>query len=150
LAKADVTLLEVSTCDPLLESSWSKLATPGLAEETELISSPPNVISAAIAITARLLANIPGVPCRRRSIGHYGGANPAGAALESLATPDAPFSARHGARAHQIENIEVGEFNYLRDVLAHLRSRFRLPLAQSGVQPLSQSVHGYILLLQPV
>ena len=50
-----------------------------------------------------------------------------------------------GARAHQIENIVVGEFNDLRYALAYLSRRFRLPLAQPCVEPLNQYVHGGIL-----
>ena len=50
-----------------------------------------------------------------------------------------------GARAHQIENVVVGEFNDLRYALSHLSRRFRLPLSQPCVQPLNQYVHGDIL-----
>src|ERR1019366_3939653 len=50
-----------------------------------------------------------------------------------------------GPRAHQIENVVVGEFNDLRYALPHLSRRFRLPLAQPCVQPLNQYVHGGIL-----
>ena len=48
----------------------------------------------------------------------------------------------NGARAHQIENVVVGEFNDFGYALSYLSRCFRLPLAQPCVQPLNQYVHG--------
>jgi hypothetical protein len=45
------------------------------------------------------------------------------------------------ARAHQVEDVVVGEIDDFRDALSHLGGRLRLPLAQPRVQLLYQSVH---------
>ena len=50
-----------------------------------------------------------------------------------------------GARAHQIEDLMVGEFDNLCHALSYLSRRFRLPLAQSGFQGLNQGIHGEVL-----
>src|SRR5208283_2291135 len=55
-SNAEVTFGDDSTGEPLADSIWSRFATPGLAEETEPISSPPKVISAAVAIIVRPMA----------------------------------------------------------------------------------------------
>src|ERR1035437_1202272 len=49
------------------------------------------------------------------------------------------------ARAHQIENVLVGQVNDLCYALSYVSRRFRLPLAQPGVQPFHQYIHGGIL-----
>jgi hypothetical protein len=48
-------------------------------------------------------------------------------------------------RAHQIENVMVGEVHNLGQSLPYLSRCFRLPLAQFGIQPLNQRIHGGIL-----
>src|SRR5450759_2897796 len=49
------------------------------------------------------------------------------------------------ARPHQIENVLVGEVHNLCYALSYVSRRFRLPLAQPGVQPLHQHIHGSLL-----
>jgi hypothetical protein len=53
-SKADTSFEDDANGEPTLERVWSKSATPGLVEETEPITTPPNVISAARAIRFRL------------------------------------------------------------------------------------------------
>ena len=50
-----------------------------------------------------------------------------------------------GARARDIKDVVIGELYYLRDALPSLSRRLRLPLAQSSVQFLRQSIHDDLL-----
>ena len=51
-----------------------------------------------------------------------------------------------GARAREIEDTVIGEFYDLGNALPYLRRRLWLPLAQSSVQFLRQSIHDRLLL----
>src|SRR5579871_1231967 len=50
-----------------------------------------------------------------------------------------------GARACDVKDAVIGEFDHLSDTLPGFCRRFRLPLAQSSIQFLRQGVHGDLL-----